>query len=61
MNTLFKRLKIESVLACTIHGTRSCASFFSWLLTKCNPICTEERLFNGILRNKLIYVILRTY
>ena len=31
------RINIKSVLSCIMHGIRSYASFFSWLLTKVSP------------------------
>ena len=37
MNFLSKRLKIKSLLACTMHEIKSRASLLSWLLTKDNP------------------------
>ena len=45
MNTLFKRLKIKSVLICTMHGTRGRASFFTWLLTKGNLRLYRRKAF----------------
>ena len=52
LNSLSSRIDIKSALSCTMHGIRSCASFFSWLLAKGNP-----SLYPHVPSNHSLYIL----
>ena len=52
LNSLSRRINIKSALSCIMHGIRSCASFFSWLLAKGNP-----SLYPHVPSNHSLYIL----